>query len=226
MPCAKSLLVLGRVRTVFGVKGWLKVQAFVENIESLFASPEWILSSTPVDELRAAKQYSIVEVDDWKQSGKDLLVHFKGLDGREQAQQYGQQFIHLPREVLPALNDDEIYWHQLEGMQVFNLAGQKTTAAKEQDLIQGQAGHKDCGLVYERALMIGVVDHLMETGANDVLAIKPVANLAKTTLAKTTSAQATPVKEDLILVPYVLEHYVIDVDQVNHRILIDWHIDA
>lgn len=210
MPSAESLLVLGRVRTVFGVKGWLKVHAFAENIESLFASPEWILSSTPVDELKAAKQHSIVEVDDWKQSGKDLLVHFKGLDDRDAALRYGQQFIHLPRELLPELNDDEIYWHQLEGMQVFNLAGQKTTAAKQQDFIQGRAGQKDFGLAYEQALMIGVIDHLMETGANDVLAIKPVA----------ASAQ-----DDLILVPYVLEHYVIDVDQANRRLLIDWHID-
>ena len=193
-----ALVVFGRVRTVFGIKGWLKIQPFTESPEALMNSSYWLLGSEPVSDAGLAKTLTRVEADDWKVKGNDLLVHLKGFDVREEAQKFRQQFIHVPSDSLPALNDDEVYWHQLEGMSVYNCAG------------RDKAGLSDYSGVYEVSDRIGEVDHLMETGANDVLAVRPSGETAN---------------KELILVPYVLGYSVLDVDLSNRRVLIDWHCE-
>ena len=52
--------------------------------------------------------------------------------------------------------------------------------------------------------MLGVVDHLMETGANDVLVIKG---------------------ERERLVPFVLKEFIKDVDLKNKKMYVDWDAD-
>ncbi|MCY1431600.1 Ribosome maturation factor RimM [compost metagenome] len=74
-----------------------------------------------------------------------LTAKIKGLDDREEARGYAGFLICVPRSQLPALQDDEYYWYQLEGLKVINQDGQ----------------------------LLGQVDHLLETGANDVLVVKP-----------------------------------------------------
>ena len=199
---AQALVVLGRIRTVFGVKGWLKVQSFTNDPDILFSGDNWLLSSEPLSgssSTRAsAGKANVVEVDEWKVSGSDLLVHFKGLDNREEAARYRQQFIHLPGDKLPELAEDEIYWHQLEGMDVYNLADANSEAANACD--------------YSGAKLIGKIDHLLETGANDVIVVSPVID----------EQSSSTEKVEKLMVPYVLDYSVIDVDVENRRVLVDW----
>lgn len=77
--------------------------------------------------------------------GKVLVARLKGLDDREIARTYAGYDICVPRSELPVLDDDEYYWYQLEGLRVIDLEGR----------------------------LFGVIDHLLETGANDVIVVKP-----------------------------------------------------
>ena len=82
------------------------------------------------------------------------MVRIAGVDDREQARLLANSLVQVPKAELPALGDEDYYWHQLEGLDVYQVAN-------------GQFG---------RTKKIGRVDSLLETGANDVLVVQPEAD--------------------------------------------------
>ena len=76
--------------------------------------------------------------------GKVLIAKLEGIADRTAAERYKGQLIAVPRAELPEQEEGEYYWSDLVGLSVENLAGEK----------------------------FGIVDSLLETGANDVLVVK------------------------------------------------------
>ncbi len=76
------------------------------------------------------------------------LIHFDAWDDRDQARKFTNALIGVDESILPALEntdqDRAFYWSSLQGMAVVNLQG----------------------------FSLGQVDHLFETGANDVMVLK------------------------------------------------------
>lgn len=85
-----------------------------------------------------------VTVLESKRHGKGLIVLLKGVTDRDQAQAFCAADIAVDSSELPELPEGEFYWHQLEGLEVFS----------------------------DGEVLLGVVDHLIETGANDVLVVR------------------------------------------------------
>tara|TARA_E500000331_G_C17178644_1_gene679553 strand:+ start:670 stop:1188 length:519 start_codon:yes stop_codon:yes gene_type:complete len=83
---------------------------------------------------------------------------------------------------LPDLEDGDVYWHQLQGMVVENEVGE----------------------------LLGSVDHMMETGANDVMVVEPTLE---------------SIDDKKRLIPYVDEQVVVDVDLEGGRIVVNWLAD-
>ena len=109
------------------------------------------------------------------------MASLKGLTDREVARTYVDFEICVPRSELPALDDGEYYWYQLQGLKVLNQAGQ----------------------------LLGQVDHLLETGANDVLVVKPCAG---------------SLDDRERLLPYT-DHCVLKVDLDSGEMQVDWDAD-
>ena len=66
-----EMLVVGRITTVFGIRGWLKVFSYTENIETIVDyQPWWIDLPGGLKQLVA---------DDFKRHGDGLVVHLQGL---------------------------------------------------------------------------------------------------------------------------------------------------
>ena len=85
-----------------------------------------------------------LEVLDANVHGKVLVARLEGIADRTAAERYKGQLIAVPRAELPEQEEGEYYWSDLVGLSVENLAGEK----------------------------FGIVDSLLETGANDVLVVK------------------------------------------------------
>lgn len=134
---ADELIVLGKIFSVHGVRGEVKVYSFTDPLDNVLDYPRWTLTRDG-----EVKQ---VEVASGRVQGKFLVVKLKGLDDRDVARAYAGFEIRVPESELPELEEDEFYWHQLEGLSVINQDGQ----------------------------LLGKVDHLLETGANDVMVVKP-----------------------------------------------------
>lgn len=83
-------------------------------------------------------------VEDGRRQGKGVVAKLRGIDDRDAADALAGAEINVPRAALPPCEAGEYYWTDLEGLVVQNLMG----------------------------VRLGVVDHLLETGAHDVLVLR------------------------------------------------------
>lgn len=130
-------LVLGKIVSVHGIRGEVKVYSYTDPTSNLLDYRHWVL--------RRGSEERSAEMARGRVQGNVLVVKLKGLNDREEARTYTDFEICIPRHQLPELPKGEYYWYQLEGLKVIDMAGQ----------------------------LLGYVDHLLETGANDVLVVKP-----------------------------------------------------
>ena len=117
-----------------------------------------------------------------KNQGRGLIVKLAGCDDRNSAEKWLQARILVVKTQLPQLEKGEFYWYQLEGLKVIN---------------QSDA-------------CFGTVDHLIRTGANDVLVIHP-------------DEASIDARERLI--PLVFEDIVMEVDLTQRFIKVAWETD-
>lgn len=127
-----------------------------------------------------------VVIDGGRRQGRSFLVHLAGVDDRTAAEGLRGRSLLVSRAALPSLEAGEYYWHELEGLAVWCRVG--TTAQ-----------------------LLGRVDHLLETGANDVLVVRPCAG---------------SIDGRERLVPYLPGSVVVDVDVPAARMTVDWYPDA
>ena len=123
-----------------------------------------------------------VELEHVQRHGKGLVAKVKGCDNRDQAPAYIGCELAIKREQLPALEPGDYYWSQLEGLQVITTAGE----------------------------ILGKVDHLMETGSNDVLVVQPTQD---------------SIDREERLIPYLWQDVVTEVDLAGGKMTVDWDKD-
>ncbi|MEZ9907077.1 ribosome maturation factor RimM [Vibrio sp. 10N.261.51.A3] len=129
-------IVMGKLGSTYGIRGWLKVFSYTDNAESIFDYSPWYLN--------LKGKWVEYKVESWKRHGQGYVCKLAGLDVREDAQLMTNFEIAIAPASLPELSEDEFYWRELFGMQVFTTKG------------------------YD----LGEVTDLLETGSNDVLVIK------------------------------------------------------
>lgn len=132
--------------------------------------------------LRKGKQERIINLIGGQETGKRLIANLEGIDSRDLADELIGFDVLIPQEALPSLDDGTYYWRQLEGLKVSNKAG----------------------------VIFGVVNHLFETGANDVMVV---------------NATLDSVDDEQRLIPYVEEKVVLEVDLLSGEIIVDWESD-
>ena len=163
-----DVLVMGRIASPYGVKGWVRINSFTSVPDSLLDYTPWYLNQRG--------QWQAVELLAGKRHGTGLVVHLKSCDDRDAAAALTGTDIGVYRSQLPPADEGEYYWSDLVGLQVINLRDQ----------------------------VLGVVDHLFETGANDVMVVKG---------------------EQECLVPYIQGQVIESVDLDKGMIRVDWDPD-
>lgn len=109
---------VGRIATVHGVRGWLKIESGTAPADNILRYRPWWL-------LREG-HWQRVEPDAGEVSGRRVLVHLAGVDDREAARRFCQLDIHVEAAQLPPLTAGEYYWHQLIGLQVVGQIGNES----------------------------------------------------------------------------------------------------
>lgn len=105
--------VIGRITSVFGVKGWLKVFSYTDPKEGILNYPDWTLV---LDGKRIPAR-----LEEGRRQGQAIVIRLKGIDDRDLARTYCGAEVTVSRAELPELPEGEFYWFQLEGLEVFTV---------------------------------------------------------------------------------------------------------
>ena len=128
-------IALGHVSGVFGIKGWIKVYSYTRPKEQILNYPTWLIGKN--------KTVQMI-LEEGRLHKESIIAKLKGIDDRNKAMDLFENKIHVLTQDLANLPQDEFYWYQLIGLQVFDTSGKH----------------------------IGEVVRMMETGANDVLVVR------------------------------------------------------
>ena len=131
------------------------------------------------------KRLRSVDIAAVRSRGKGFIAKLEGVDDRNAAELLRGHSIQIPESSLPGLNEGEFYWRDLIGCRV--------------DLS-----------VDDENLRLGCVDHLIETGANDVLVVRPTED---------------SIDDRERLIPWLEDDVIVAVDIESQRISVRWHPD-
>ena len=156
-------------------------------ISGLFGVRGWVKVYSYTEPREAVLNYDrwLLSVKDgWQEAkvaegqrhGKTVIVRIDGYDDRDEAASLIGTEIGVPRDEMPETGGDRYYWSDLEGLRVIHQDGTE----------------------------LGKVDHLLETGAHDVMVVKG---------------------EQERLIPFVMNKVIINVDIDEGRIDVDWGWD-
>ncbi|GHB16972.1 ribosome maturation factor RimM [Salinicola rhizosphaerae] len=171
MSDGEQHVVLGRLTSPHGVKGWLKIYSYTSPPEGIFDYPTWILSKRGEHHSR--------RLLDARPQGKGLVVRLEEVDTRELAEQWAGADVLVAKSSLPELEDDDYYWHQLEGLDVQTCDG----------------------------TWLGRIDHLFETGANDVMVVRPCEG---------------SLDDRERLLPFLPDDVIVEIDLSAKRMVVEW----
>ncbi len=111
-----------------------------------------------------------------KKAGKNVVAHIPNINSRNDIEPWIGAKIYIEEQQLEKLEVNEFYWRELINAQVFTTTG----------------------------LLLGKVERLMETGANDVLIVSG---------------------DRERLIPYIPDDVIISIDTTEKKIIVDWDAD-
>lgn len=138
---SKKTVIVGKIASPYGVKGWLKIISFTDPPENILNYQPWFL-------WKNQKSQEMVVINSQKQVDR-FTVHFQGINDPETARLYSNAEIYVDREQLPSLPPDEYYWTDLEGLEVINNQNESlgkvdhvlATGSNDVLVIQGEKRH-------------------------------------------------------------------------------------
>ncbi len=147
-----------------------------------FAEPQESILQFRHWQVKLGQNLVDLEMDQSKPHGKGLLAHFVGYDDPESARRLNDVELTVATDALPDLDEEDYYWYQLTGLQVVTISG----------------------------YVLGKVDKLLETGANDVLVV---------------AATTESVDDRERLIPWLPGRVVKEVSLEKNLVVVDWEPD-
>lgn len=151
-----SYIVIGKIGSPYGVRGWTKVIAYTEFGANILSYQPWYLSPNHNEQVEVILEDSRIQND-------IVLVKLKGIDTPEDASRYSGRDIYIKREQLPNLKKDEFYWSDLVGLTVINKEGKDlgkviylmSTGSNDVLVVKGEREH---GVPFIRGSVILNID--------------------------------------------------------------------
>ncbi|MSQ28564.1 MAG: 16S rRNA processing protein RimM [Dehalococcoidia bacterium] len=116
---SRNLIEVGRILTVWGIKGDLKVEAWSDNPHRFDAGQQLVINGAP-HTIERSKPFQ-----------KGLLVKLVGVDTRNEAELLRGCVLEVPSDQLMALPEGHYFIHQLVGLAVATTDGRPLGTLQE-----------------------------------------------------------------------------------------------
>ncbi len=147
-------------------------------IQSFSSPPENILNY-PSWIINNQGEEELYSIEQGRKQNNKIVVKLGKIDDRNTAESLINSKIQILRSDLPKLSNENYYWSDLVGLSVLN----------------------------SEEKVIGKIESLIETGANDVMVINTL-------------------KDERILIPFVMHEIIKEVNVEQNYIKIDWSIES
>ena len=134
LPDTEKILI-AKIQAHQGLNGWLKIYSYSESKKKFSNYKHFFVMNN--------ESYIYLDIEDIIVN-KSIKIKFKSFNSREDSDQYVGKNLYVDREQLDALEDNQYYWNDLIGLNVYLDDGKE----------------------------IGVLSEIIETGSNDVLVVK------------------------------------------------------
>ena len=190
---AEEGLTLATVLGAYGIKGWVRLWVNLEDPSALtHLSPLTLHKPSghkpaghqPSDVPAPAARPVIIEA--LQRQGKGYTARLSGVEDRTAAEALKGSDIRMPTAQFPQADDGDFYWRDLDGLQVWCEEG-------------------------ESRLLLGIVQRLLETGADDVLVVTP---------------SEGSIDDRDRLIPWLPDEVIKQVDLQERTIAVSWFIDV
>ena len=122
-------LVVGHVTKPHGTKGEVFVWPLTDSADSIYAPDSEVLLGDEHGKLDPDGGSLVVEsARDFK---RGLLIKFRGMADRNAVEDLGNRYLLVPIEQVAPRDDDEVYYHELLGMQVVTRDGETVGEVSE-----------------------------------------------------------------------------------------------
>jgi 16S rRNA processing protein RimM len=132
-----TFITIGRITGVHGIKGYVKIHCEADMFE-VMAPGLTLKVRLPNGTDR------FMEIMDARPQGRTILLQFKGIPDRTEAENLSRSELLIDKSLLPELDADTYYWTDICGLSVVSTDG----------------------------ISIGTIVSLIETGSNDVYVVK------------------------------------------------------
>ena len=118
---APALMIVGRVRKAHGIRGELLVEPITDAPDAVFVSGRRLFAGTATgDPSPDGQELHITAV---RQHMASVRLTITEVRDRSAAELWRGRFLLAPQDELPPPADDEVYLHELPGMQVVHVDG-------------------------------------------------------------------------------------------------------
>ena len=118
-----SIIIIGKIVGVHGIRGWLKILSFTRPRQNIFDYGPWLV--------KQSEEWQEIQLLEGKPQGKGLVASLEGITDRDEAMALVSSEIAIDRDQLPEPKEGEFYWHDLINMQVINQQNEVLGVVKE-----------------------------------------------------------------------------------------------
>lgn len=208
-----EMLVVGKLGSPYGVRGWLALQSFTEPSDNLLSYEPWYMQVgkdapwIPVSSVQARPH-------------KDAYIaQINGLEDRDEAQALTGALIGVRRDAIQVPEEDEYLWHDLIGCLVTNVQGLDIGVVKE--LMETGAHAVLCITPSQSWIDATSKPSQPADKTGDKAGDKDGVDGAEEALEPKTPSKKTPAS---VLVPFNQE-YVQQVDIEAKQVVVNWQAD-
>jgi 16S rRNA processing protein RimM len=118
-----DFLLIGKVAKPHGLHGQVKVYSYASSSDSFVGGRKIYLNQ--------GQEMKALLISEIKIQAHSLILHFQGLENRQQAEAISGYSLYLDAKDLQDLPEGEYYWYQLIGSRVYNDQGRFLGLLKE-----------------------------------------------------------------------------------------------